>query len=89
VAIGDSVYQSLKLIDVTHKCIEYPKSYDEIGTTVNRGEKNKLEFYEKTCEFPSGVTSVLFSIDSYGRWGDMFTKFLKQEVSSATCGRTD
>ena len=38
------------------------------------------------CEFPSGVEVVPFAIDSYGHWGNSFSKFLKVQCHVATGG---
>jgi len=89
VAIGDSVLKELKLIDVTHKCLECPDSVMDIGRTVEIGELRKDEFYQKICVFPQGVSLIPFSIDSYGRWGQRFKAFIKTEFASATCGKLD
>jgi hypothetical protein len=86
ISYGDIILNDTKIIDVTTRTVSNPESINRVGKTVRRGEKDKYRFYEKHCLFPAGIALVPFSIDSYGRWGEVFKSFLKSECYLATGG---
>jgi hypothetical protein len=74
IALSNIVPKTQIVIDV-RTCAMTQVSTKE-GSVVAQGEKLKLDYYKEVCEFPDTVTSVPFAIDTYGRWGEEFKRFL-------------
>ena len=80
VEITNGVKKTTILIDV-RTCAITPNTAE--STPVEQGEKDKHQYYSKTCQFPSGISVMPFAIDTHGRWGAEFKAFLVNYCKAA------
>jgi hypothetical protein len=86
IAIVDIVQKKTIIIDVRTCAIT--SDAVRAGNAVAQGERDKHEFYNRTCDFPDGITMLPLSIDTYGRIGDEFKAFLSHYCKQAAQGNT-
>ena len=77
ISVRDLKNRTTVYIDVRTCAMENPKSFAEVGKTVELGEKAKVDQYADLYIFPEGVRMIPFAIDTHGRWGKAFQDYVK------------
>ena len=68
----------LTIIDIVTCAMRTPSNLAEVGTTVSEGEKAKNLVYDQNYVFQGRVKFIPFAIDTHGRWGEAFKKFVEE-----------
>jgi hypothetical protein len=77
IKVQNPVLHEVYLFDVRTCSPKIPSQESDVGSTVQKGEDEKVQFYGNNFVFPESTVLIPFAIDSYGKWGNRFKHFLK------------
>ena len=83
VTVATHYERTIEINHVRHCTMTAPKSSLDTGRTVDKGEKEKTDFYKKHFVFPNHVHLIPFVVDTYGRWGDKAKEWLEKACKKA------
>jgi hypothetical protein len=80
ISISSHAKREVVILDIRHCALTVnnaPTQEQDVGKAVTKGEDQKIAFYRKNFKFPKGVTMIPFTIDSYGKWGEMAKEYVE------------